>query len=126
MTAYLTRTDLFAIIEVILPPTVTVRDHGLLQAAILRPQTTVFGEDAYPDPWEKAAALMQSLLIGHPLSDGNKRLAWTSAKAFLRYNGEKVGNPDTDAAYDLVIAVTTGEIIDVPEMAERLRALLRP
>lgn len=124
MTAYLTRADLFAIIEEVLPRTVTIRDHGQLQAATLRPQTTAFAEDAYPDLWEKAAALMQSLLIGRPLSDGNKRLAWTSGKAFLRYNGEKVGAPD--AAYEPVVAVTTGEIVDVPKIADRMRALLRP
>ncbi|MFE1169430.1 type II toxin-antitoxin system death-on-curing family toxin [Nocardiopsis sp. NPDC058789] len=125
MTAYLARTDLFAIIEVILPPSVTVRDHGQLQAALVRPQTTAFGEDAYPDHWQKAAALMQSLLVGHPLSDGNKRLAWTSAKAFLDLNGEKVGAPDTDTAYELVVAVTIGELVDVPEIAGRLRSLLQ-
>lgn len=126
MTAYLTRADLFAIIEEVLPRTVTIRDHGQLQAATLRPQTTAFAEDAYPDLWEKAAALMQSLLIGRPLSDGDKRLAWTSGKAFLRYNGEKVGAPGTDAAYEPVVAVTTGEIVDVPKIADLLRALLRP
>lgn len=125
MTAYLTRADLFAIIEAILPSTVAVRDHGQLQAAMVRPQTTAFGQDAYPDLWHKAAALMQSLLIGHPLSDGNKRLAWTSAKAFLDLNGEKVGVPDTDITYAFVVAVTIGELADVPEIAEQLRSLLQ-
>ena len=52
----------------------TVRDVGLLGAAAERPQTSAFGEDAYRDLWMKAAALMQSLVNGHPLVDGNKRL----------------------------------------------------
>ncbi|NKY81065.1 type II toxin-antitoxin system death-on-curing family toxin [Nocardiopsis dassonvillei] len=104
----------------------TVRDIGQLHAALLRPQTTAFGDDAYPDVWQKAAALMQSVLIGHPLSDGNKRLAWISAKLFLRLNGQKVGRPDQNAAYDLVIAVTTGDLADVPEIADRLRGLMPP
>lgn len=33
-----------------------VRDEGLLASAIVRPQTTVFGEDAYPSIWDKAVA----------------------------------------------------------------------
>ncbi|WP_159945586.1 MULTISPECIES: type II toxin-antitoxin system death-on-curing family toxin [unclassified Nocardiopsis] len=126
MTHYLTKADTAAIIDAALPPYVTVRDAGQLHAALLRPQTTAFGEDAYPDLWQKAAALMQSLLIGHPLSDGNKRLAWISAKVFLRLNNQDVGRPDQNAAYDLVIAVTTGELVDVPEIAERLRKLMPP
>ena len=48
-----------------------VRDVGLLGSAAARPQTTVFGEDAYPDIWLKAAALLQSVLKNHALVDGN-------------------------------------------------------
>lgn len=121
---YLNRHDLLAIIEAALPGSVRMRDAGQLQATVLRPQTTVFGEDAYSDLWEKAAALMQSVLIGHPLSDGNKRLAWLAAKAFLRLNGTKVGAAPTSSAYDLVIDVTTGEIMEVPVIAELLKKLL--
>jgi death-on-curing protein len=126
VTRYLTKADIRVIIEAALPSYVTVRDVGQLHAALLRPQTTAFGDDAYPDVWQKAAALMQSVLIGHPLSDGNKRLAWITAKAFLRLNGQKVGRPDQNAAYDLVIAVTTGDLADVPEIADRLRELMPP
>lgn len=46
------------------------RDMGLLGSAAARPQTTVFGEDAYPDIWTKAAALQQSLVKNHALVDG--------------------------------------------------------
>ncbi|MDH2426830.1 Fic family protein [Sphaerisporangium sp. TRM90804] len=61
----------------------SLRRYYELHAAVLRPQTTVFGADAYPDLWEKAAALMRSILIKHPLVDGNKRLGWAVAVAFL-------------------------------------------
>ncbi|MGF6888750.1 death-on-curing protein [Nocardia sp. GAS34] len=45
-----------------------VRDYGLLDSALARPQSSVFGQDAYPDVWTKAAALMESLALnGHPL-----------------------------------------------------------
>ncbi|MDP9864937.1 MULTISPECIES: type II toxin-antitoxin system death-on-curing family toxin [Streptosporangium] len=122
MTLYLTKADVLAIAEEILP-TVGLRDGGQLHAAVLRPQTTVFGEDAYLDLWTKAAALLQSLLIGDPLVDGNKRLAWTSAVVFLDLNGETLSGTDADAAEALVISVTTGELKDTADIAERLRAL---
>src|SRR5690625_7998019 len=121
---YLSRNDLLAIIEIALPGSVELRAAGQLQAAVLRPQTSAFGEDDYPGPWRKAAALMQSVLIGHPLSDGNKRLAWLSAKAFLRLNGAKVSAAPTNAAHGLVIDVATGEIMEVPVIAELLKKLL--
>jgi death-on-curing protein len=50
-----------------------IRDLGLLGSAVARPATTVFGQDAYPDLWTKAAALLQSLVKNPALSDGNKR-----------------------------------------------------
>ncbi|WP_214409909.1 type II toxin-antitoxin system death-on-curing family toxin [Sphaerisporangium fuscum] len=122
MSLYPTTEDLFALAEVVLPE-VRLRDGGQLHAAVLRPQTTVFGDDAYPDLWEKAAALMQSILIGHPLVDGNKRLGWASAVAFLEDNGEVLEYRDVDEAETLVIAMTTGELEDIPDLAKRLRRL---
>lgn len=122
MTVYLTTTDVLAIAEEILP-SVGLRDGGLLHVAVLRPQTSVFGRDAYADVWTKAAALMQSLIIGHPLVDGNKRLGWTCAVVFLELNGETLVGTDVDAAEEVVIAVTTGELDEVAEIAKKLRAL---
>ncbi|MGI5485322.1 type II toxin-antitoxin system death-on-curing family toxin [Microtetraspora malaysiensis] len=122
MTTFPTTDDLLALAEAVLP-TVRLRDGGQLHAAVLRPQTSVFGEDAYPDLWEKAAALMQSILIGHPLVDGNKRLGWSAAVASLEDNGEILEYQDVDEAERLVISVTTGELQDIPELAQRLRKL---
>ncbi|GIH27724.1 hypothetical protein Aph01nite_60340 [Acrocarpospora phusangensis] len=45
------------------------------------------------------------------------------AVVFLELNGEILIGTDTDAAEDVVIAVTTGELDDVTEIAKRLRAL---
>ncbi|MEV6983042.1 Fic family protein [Sphaerisporangium sp. NPDC051017] len=122
MTVYPTTEDLLALAEAVLPE-VRLRDGGQLHAAVLRPQTTVFGDDAYPDLWGKAAALMQSILIGHPLVDGNKRLGWSAAVAFLEDHGEILEYQDVDEAERVVIAVTTGELEDIPDLAQRLRKL---
>ncbi|WP_231640604.1 hypothetical protein [Nocardiopsis sp. NRRL B-16309] len=55
--------------------------------------------------------------------DGNKRLAWLSTDAFLSLNGVDFDYTDEDSAYDLVIAATTGELVEVREIAEQLRKL---
>jgi death-on-curing protein len=100
-----------------------VRDVGLLDAAVHRPQATVLGQDAYPDLLTKAAALLHSLARNHPLVDGNKRLAWLATYVFLAKNGVELA-PDDDAAYDLVIAVADGTLDDVEAIAAVLRAFV--
>lgn len=84
-----------------------IRDVGLLESAAQRPQTTLYGQDAYPTLVEKAAVLLESLSRNHALVDGNKRIAWLSTVVFLAINGLEVDAPDDDA-FDLVIAVSTG------------------
>ncbi|MCA9976669.1 MAG: type II toxin-antitoxin system death-on-curing family toxin [Anaerolineales bacterium] len=64
-----------------------LRDLGLLQSAVARPQATFDGADLYPDLWHKAAALMESLAQNYPFLDGNKRTAITATAMFLRQNG---------------------------------------
>lgn len=69
-----------------------LRDLGLLESAVARPQTTYDGQEMYPDIFSKAAALLQSLLKNHPFVDGNKRTALTSAGIFLKINGYQLIN----------------------------------
>ncbi|WP_432014772.1 type II toxin-antitoxin system death-on-curing family toxin [Streptomyces cucumeris] len=97
-----------------------VRDYGLLESALARPQASVFGQDAYPDLWRKAAALMESLARNHGLVDGNKRLSWYATWVFLHLNGHPL-NPDfdVDEAERFVLSVCQGEL-DVPGIAEAL------
>ncbi|MDP9441038.1 MAG: type II toxin-antitoxin system death-on-curing family toxin [Actinomycetota bacterium] len=99
-----------------------IRDIGLLGSAAARPQTSVFGEDAYPDLWTKAAALLQSILKNHALVDGNKRLGWLATATFLEINGIPVTHVDNGAVYDFVIGVAVGHE-DVDEIASALRRL---
>jgi death on curing protein len=100
------------------------RDVGLVASAIVRPQTSVLGEDAYPDLHTKAAAILHSLARNHAFVDGNKRVAWLSAGAFYWINGLLLDAPD-DPAYDLVIAVATGDL-DAPAIAATLAQWARP
>jgi death on curing protein len=100
------------------------RDVGLVASAVARPKTSVLGEDAYPDLHTKAAAILHSLARNHAFVDGNKRVAWLSAGAFYWINGLLLDPPD-DPAYDLVIAVATGDV-DVPAIAATLARWVRP
>jgi death-on-curing protein len=64
-----------------------IRDLGLLQSAVSRPEATFDGNELYPDIHHKAAALMESLINNHSFVDGNKRTGIASAAMFLRING---------------------------------------
>jgi death-on-curing protein len=101
---------------------IVVRDVGLLESAAHRPAAEMFGQEAYTDLFEKAAALLQSLLINHPLFDGNKRTAWLSCVTFLAINGVDLV-PDIDAAEELVIAVVTGRTDEIKTISQALRQL---
>jgi death on curing protein len=69
-----------------------VRDAGLLEAALFRPQTGYYG-----DLIEEAAALWESLSQNHPFVDGNKRTAFAATYTFLAINGMRfaAGAPAT-------------------------------
>ena len=60
-----------------------VRDYGLLEAAVARPQATVFGKDAYPDLDAKAAALLHSVARNHALIDGDNMPSSTATSGSL-------------------------------------------
>lgn len=105
MTDFLTLEDLIEIVDE--AGLQSVSDLGLLDSAAHRPQTSLFGDDAYPTLHEKAAVLLESIVRNHPLIDGNKRLGWLSVVLFYGRNLHVIDAPDDDA-YDLVIAVATG------------------
>lgn len=118
---YLNYAELVHVAERAIGQAPDIRDPGLLEAAVSRPRTTVFGEDAYATLEEKAAALCHSIARNHALVDGNKRLSLAGLIAFLGVNGRRLALTN-DQAYDLIIAISTGEFTDVPTIADRLRA----
>src|SRR3984893_13992765 len=68
-----------------------VRDHGLLEAALYRPQTGY-----YADLIEEAAALWESLSENHAFIDGNKRTAFAATYTFLAINGARLTAKSAD------------------------------
>lgn len=114
--------DVIGLAVALLGDPAPIRDLGLLGSAVARPQTTAFGDDAYPDIWTKAAALLQSIVTNHALIDGNKRLGWLSTAVFLEINGIGVSRASNEDVYDLVIDVAAGRPT-IDAIAERLQQL---
>ncbi|RBY78952.1 type II toxin-antitoxin system death-on-curing family toxin [Geodermatophilus sp. TF02-6] len=104
---------------------VQVRDIGLLESAVARPRATAFGEDAYRSIHDKAAALLHSLARNHGLADGNKRLSLAATIAFYGVNGYRL-TLTNDEAYDLIVAVASGQLDDAESIAGRLRSSTTP
>lgn len=101
-----------------------IRDPGLLKSALERPATTLMGVDAYPTLHLKAAALLHSLCLNHALVDGNKRISAIAMSVFLDVDGELLLLTN-DELFDLTMAVASGELRDVAEIAARLRTQSR-
>ena len=117
---YLTLPELLHVAARTLGPDYAVRDYGLLEAALARPQATAFGKDAYPDLDAKAAALLHSIARNHALVDGDKRLALAAVIAFYGLNGRRL-TLTNDQAYDLVMSVAAGHLDTVDAIAVALR-----
>lgn len=96
-----------------------VRDLGLLESAVARPQATFDGTDLHPDLFIKAAALMHAIIQNHPFVDGNKRTGLAALGLFLQINGRSLTatNRQLEA---LTLKVATAKIA-LPEMADWLR-----
>lgn len=99
--------DLIALAVQLLGDPPPIRDLGLLGSAVSRPQTSVFGRDAYPDLVTKAAALLQSIVNNHSLIDGNKRLGWLATAVFLEINGVDASRASNDEVYELVMWIAS-------------------
>ena len=82
-----------------------LRDPGLLEAALFRPQTGY-----YPSLVDEAAALWESLSQNHPFVDGNKRTAFAATYAFLFINGLRIVARDEDAQEFVLGLYESGQI----------------
>lgn len=121
MTRCLTLEQVLDLAELAIGATPELRDLGLLDSAVHRPQASMFGQEAYSDLVSKAAALLHSIAANHPFVDGNKRVAWVATVVFMAWNGTTI-DTDDDSAYELVISVASGKLTEVDEIAEVLRS----
>ena len=96
-----------------------VRDEGLLESAVYRPQASFGGSDLYPDVFSKAAAMGHSIIKNHPFVDGNKRTGFESMRLFLRMNGYDV-RASEDQKFDFVLKIASDPETDEHRIGEWL------
>ena len=123
MTVFLDLADVLALASRLLGDPPPIRDVGLLESAVARPRTVVFGVEAYETIWTKAAALLQSIVNNHALIDGNKRLGWLATAVFLELNDVPISQASNDDVYEFVLSVASGSP-EFDEIAERLQGLI--
>jgi len=86
-----------------------IRDAGLLESAVNRPFATFDNKELYLAPSEKAAAILESIIINHPFIDGNKRTAYVLMRLVLLEYGFDI-LADESEKYKMVISASSGEI----------------
>jgi death-on-curing protein len=100
-----------------------IRDLGLLESALVRPQTSLFGQDAYPTLELKAAVMVESIILNHPMVDGNKRSSWLALNLFVELNDFEI-IATQDEVFDYVLDVANKRI-DSEQSAEWTKNHLR-
>jgi death-on-curing protein len=85
-----------------------LRDLGLLESAVSRPQAVFEGNELYLEIHHKAAALLESLVNNHPFVDGNKRTGITAAAMFLRINDYTLTASNQEVE-SFVLSIALGE-----------------
>jgi death on curing protein len=86
-----------------------IRDRGLLESALARPQTILSGELMYPSPHSMAAVYSHGIIKNHPFVDGNKRTGIATALTFLDLNGYECSLSNNDLV-DIGVALATTEL----------------
>jgi death on curing protein len=99
-----------------------IRDAGLLESALARPQNLLAYGD--PDVHDLAAAYGYGIARNHPFIDGNKRTAFVAVELFLSLNGLSLTATDVECVITM-LALAAGEISE-EAFARWLRANTAP
>ncbi|VAX00991.1 Death on curing protein, Doc toxin [hydrothermal vent metagenome] len=94
---------------------VGVRDMGMLESALFRPQTGY-----YEDIYQMSAALFESLIMNHPFVDGNKRAAFFVTDTFLRLNGYKI-EVDSKSAHAFIIGLLESHNVEFATLLDWIK-----
>ena len=101
-----------------------LRDEGMLESAVYRPQASFGGQDLYPDLFSKAAAMGHSIIGNHPFVDGNKRVGFEAMRLMLRLNGYDVRTSE-ESKYEFVVKIAEGRLTE-QAIADWLKQHSRP
>lgn len=95
-----------------------IRELTLLESALFRPQTTFSDQELYPTIFDKAAAMLHSLVMNHPFVDGNKRTGTAAMIIFLELNGLELKVTQKDLV-NMVLQIED-KTLDLEQIAEWL------
>jgi death on curing protein len=87
---------------------VGIRDLGALESSVNQPHASFGGEELYPDLVTKAASLCFSLVMNHPLLDGNKRVGHAAMEIFLVLNDHEI-NAGVDEQAKIILNMAAGD-----------------
>lgn len=96
-----------------------IRDEDQLESVILKPYMSAFGQDIYPTFFEKVAALLEAIVVNHPMADGNKRTGFYTAEWVLKDNGYKL-DISYDEARPVIVDIISGDK-EVSEVTDWLK-----
>jgi len=85
-----------------------IRNQGALLSALSRPFQTFDGKELYVTPIQKAAALIESILVNHPFIDGNKRTGYVLMRLLLIENSYDI-QASQDEKYQFVVRIASGK-----------------
>ena len=88
-----------------------LRDEGLLESALARPQQAYAYGDPVPDLAGLAASLAYGLARNHPFADGNKRTAAVCCETFFELNGATLEADDAEL-FELYLALAEGKLTE--------------
>ncbi len=86
-----------------------IRDEDSLDSALHRPFHTFDKVDLYPNPQDKAAAIIESILINHPFIDGNKRTGYFLMRGLLLSNSLDI-KASEEEKFQFVINIASGKL----------------
>lgn len=129
MTRYLTVLDVIGLHRAIMPRTggePALRDEGLLESAVMRPQMAAYYEHA--DLATQAALLISGVVLAHAFVDGNKRTAELAGDVFLQLNGWWLDTEPLELALQIeeVVSLTECREQAVKEFAQWIEPRLMP
>lgn len=96
-----------------------LRDLGRLEAAIATQSQAVFGEELYPEIFDKAAAIIKGIIADHPFVDGNKRTALLAGLTLFAIN-DVTFTAQAGEIEDFAVEVATKHL-DIPQIAQWLQ-----
>ena len=86
-----------------------IRNQAGIESAIARPYSTFDGKDLYPEPEDKASAILESIIVNHPFLDGNKRTGYVLMRIILLNSGKDIIASEEDK-YNFVIRIASGKL----------------